>query len=298
MLSLRTVSYLLVPPLLWAGNAVLGRSMAQSISPMLFNALRWLLAWLILCCLVRQGRLRFAQLRQHWRWLALLSLSGVGLYNSLQYLALHSTSATNVTLMAASMPFWMMLSGRLFFKTSWTGAQLAGAGLSLLGVLTVLSHGELANIASLQWQAGDMYMLLAAACWSCYSWLLTRSPVFDNTSALGLLQAQLGVGLIWCALLSLAEALLGYSYLQMSPQLLGSIAFVAIGPSLLAYRCWGLAVAAVGPTRAALFANFTPLFAALLSAILFQEALRAYQILAFVCLLGGVVVSGRSKSKP
>lgn len=297
MLSLRSLSFLLLPPLLWAGNAVVGRSMAQTISPMMLNTLRWLLAWLILSCLLRQGHLSLVQWRQHWRWLALLSLSGVGLYNSLQYLALHSTSATNVTLMAASMPFWMMLTGRLFFKTAWSGAQLAGAGLSLVGVVVVLSHGEIIHIAQFKWQAGDFYMLLAAASWSCYSWLLTRSPVFANTTALGLLQAQLGAGLIWCAVLASAEALMGYSYLRVNPQLLGSIAFVALGPSLLAYRCWGLAVAEVGPTRAALFANFTPLFAALLSASLFAEALYAYQILAFACLLAGVVVSGRAKAK-
>lgn len=297
MLSLRSLSFLLLPPLLWAGNAVVGRSMAQTISPMMLNALRWLLAWLILSCLLRQGRLSLVQWRQHWRWLALLSLSGVGLYNSLQYLALHSTTATNVTLMAASMPFWMMLTGRLFFKTVWSGAQLAGAGLSLVGVVVVLSHGEFIHIAQFKWQAGDFYMLLAAASWSCYSWLLTRSPVFANTTALGLLQAQLGAGLIWCAVLASAEALMGYSYLRVNPQLLGSIAFVALGPSLLAYRCWGLAVAEVGPTRAALFANFTPLFAALLSASLFAEALHAYQILAFACLLAGVVVSGRAQAK-
>ncbi len=297
MLTLRNLSFLLLPPLLWAGNAVVGRSAAQFISPMLLNGLRWLVACLLLSVMLRQGRASLAQLRQHRRWLGMAGLCGVGLYNSLQYLALHSTSPTNVTLMAASMPFWMMLNGRLFFKTSWTLPQLLAACLSLLGVVLVLSRGDLTNLQHVQWHAGDLYMLLAACSWSWYSWLLTRSPVFEHVSTLGLLHAQLCAGLIWCGMLSLAEFLLGYSYVHVSSPLIASVVFVALGPSLLAYRCWGLAIAAVGPTRAALFANFTPLFAALLAAGLLHERLHGYQILAFMCLFGGVLVSSY-RAKP
>ena len=74
---------------------------------------------------------------------------------------------------------------------------------------------------------------------------------------------------------------------------LAALAFVAIGPSILAYRCWGLGVALGGPALAAFFANLTPLFAALLSALLLGETPRAYHAAAFVLIVAGIAVSAR-----
>lgn len=295
-LTLRLFGCLVLPPLLWAGNAVVGRYAATLISPMLLNFLRWGLALVLLSALYYRRRLSWHQIYPYRRWFICASLFGIGLYNSLQYLALHSSSATNVTLMAASMPLWMMLNGRLFFKQAWSIHQLIASCLSIVGVLLVLTRGELTRIVDLSVSLGDVYMLIAACCWSWYSWMLTRAPRFDNVPTLVFLLAQLSFGLAWAGSLALIEFTLDLSYLKWNSAVLAVLIFVALGPSLLAYRCWGEAVAGVGPTMAAIFANFTPLFAASLSGLLLNEPLQAYQILAFVCMLIAVIISASKKS--
>ena len=74
---------------------------------------------------------------------------------------------------------------------------------------------------------------------------------------------------------------------------LAALLFVAVGPSIVAYRCWGLGVALGGPALAAFFANLTPLFAALLSALLLGETPRGYHALAFALIVAGIAVSAR-----
>jgi drug/metabolite transporter (DMT)-like permease len=75
--------------------------------------------------------------------------------------------------------------------------------------------------------------------------------------------------------------------------LAGAVVFLAIGPSVLAYRCWGLGVAAVGPALAGFFANLTPLFTALLSALLLGQPPQPYHAAAFALIVGGIVASSR-----
>ncbi len=100
-------------------------------------------------------------------------------------------------------------------------------------------------------------------------------------------------GLLWAGAAAGVEALAGERRLVWTPALLPALAFLAIGPSVVAYRCWGLGVAAAGPTVAGFFSNLTPLFAALLSAALLGEPPRLFHAAAFALIVGGIVVSSR-----
>ena len=108
-LTLSTIVMLVLPPLLWAGNSVVGRAVYDMVPPMTLNFLRWVVAGLILLPFGYQIFQRGSGLLSNWRRYALLGLLGVGSYNSLQYLALHTSSAVNVTLVASSMPVWMLM---------------------------------------------------------------------------------------------------------------------------------------------------------------------------------------------
>ena len=173
-LSPSTAGLLTLAPLLWAGNAIVGRLVRADVPPMTLNLLRWSLAMLIL---LPPGRRLFAPggaLLANWRRYGLLGLLGIGLYNSLQYLALQSSTPINVTLVAAGLPVWMLLTGWLFFGVKTGARQLAGAALSIGGVLLVLSRGDWQQLAAMRLVAGDIYMILATIAWSFYSWLLTQ----------------------------------------------------------------------------------------------------------------------------
>lgn len=292
-----TLLLLTLAPLLWAGNTIVGRLAAGWIPPMTFNLLRWTIALLVLLPLGGWVLRRSSPLWREWRYFALLGLLAIAGYNSLQYLALHTSSPLNVALVASSMPVWMLLVGRLGFGAPVTARALVGAMFSLGGVLVVLSKGLPERLMQLQFVPGDGWILLAAFCWACYSWLLTRqrgAPEIRQDWAAFLL-AQVAFGLVASVLLTAGEWLLPAQAPQIvwSWKLAAVLLYVALGPALVAYRCWGAGVGRAGPTLASFFSNLTPLFAALMSAALLGEPPRLYHGLAFALIVGGIVVSSR-----
>jgi drug/metabolite transporter (DMT)-like permease len=320
-LTARVALLLMVPPLMWAGNALAGRMLAGQVPPLALNALRWGAALLVLLVLgwrVLATPARRAEIASRWRALALLGGLGVGAYNALQYVALTTSTPINVTLIAASTPLWMMLIGILFYREHPRPLQWLGALLSGLGVLTVLLRGDPARVADLKLVAGDLWMLLAALSWAFYSWQLARPapslrgdarPRWDWAE---FLLVQVLFGLLWAgAAAGLEAAFAGAAagtgeavaaHAAVAPGaaaplpawgLALAVLFLALGPSVLAYRCWGLGVAAVGPAVAGFFANLTPLFTALLSTALLGEPPQAYHAAAFVLIVGGIIASSR-----
>ena len=301
-LTVGTAALLTLPALLWAGNALLGRMLAPSVPPLLLNCLRW---WLALAILLPLGwraiatRERRAEIVARWPHLAVLGGLGVGAYNALQYLALKTSTPINVTLIASSIPVWMMLVGAIGYRERPRRAQIVGAVLSLAGVMLVLLRGDLARIGAIDLVAGDLWILVAALCWAGYSWQLARPPAHMrgerrpawNWAEFLLVQTIFGLG--WATLSALGEAVLSPQVPQWSPGVVAALLFIAVGPSVLAFRFWGQGVAAVGPAVAGFFPNLTPLFAALLSAALLGEPPHLYHAAAFALIVGGIVVTNR-----
>lgn len=293
-----TILLLTLPPLLWAGNAVVGRMVNELVPPMTLNLLRWLIAFVLLLPLAAPVLRRDSAMWASWKRLSLMGLLSVGLYNALQYLALHTSTPINVTLVASSSPIWMLLVGRLFFGTTIRPQQLLGAVLSILGVMLVLSRGSLRTLLQVQLVAGDAYILLAAAVWAYYSWMLAEKGKVPDTIRSNwahFLMAQIAFGLVWSALFAGAEWALTDAHVLWSWPVAAALMFVALGPALLAYRCWGAGVQIAGPALASFFSNLTPLFAALLSTLLLGETPHLYHALAFVLIVCGIVVSTRSR---
>ena len=192
-----TAALLVVPPLMWAGNAVVGRLMSGLVPPITLNFLRWAVAFVLLLPVAGWVLRPDSGLREHWRRYALLALLGVGCYNALQYVALKTSTPLNVTLVAASMPVFMLATGWLSFGQTVTRRQFAGALLSICGVLFVLSRGDWATLAAVQLVPGDVFILLATLCWAYYSWLLGRTTEPANIRAdwAAFLMAQMVPGL-------------------------------------------------------------------------------------------------------
>ena len=294
-LSPSTTLLLTVPPLLWAGNAIVGRLVREAVPPMTLNLLRWAIALLILLPLARAMFRKGSGALINWRRYALLGLVGIGMYNSLQYLALQSSTPINVTLVASGMPVWMMLVGRLFFNAPVRRRQVAGAALSIIGVLVVLCRGDVHQLLGLRLVAGDLYMILATIAWSFYSWMLLQpkdEPALRGDWA-AFLATQVAYGLLWSGLFSGIEWAVGAPAIAWSGKLAVALLFVAAGPAVLAYALWGAGIRSAGPGIGAFFVNLTPLFAALLSSAFLGELPHAYHALAFALIVGGIVVSSR-----
>jgi drug/metabolite transporter (DMT)-like permease len=293
-----TIFFLTVPPLMWAGNAVVGRMVSPLISPMTLNLLRWTLAALLLLPLAGWVLRRNSPLWGQWKRFVLLSLFSIGGYNALLYMALKTSTAINVTLVGASMPVWMLLIGRMFFGVAITPRQMLGALLSIAGVLLVLCRGQWAVLMGLQWVVGDVYILLASIGWAYYSWLLahpTPESAALRSDWAGFLLGQVVFGLLWCAAFTSAEWALTPAHIDWSPTLLMALAFIAVGPAVVAYGSWGAGVARAGPAVAGFFINLTPLFTAVLSSAFLGEAPQLFHALAFVLIVSGIVLSSRRR---
>ena len=298
-ISARTSILMSLPPLLWAGNAVVGRLMVGSVPPLTLNFLRWTLAALILLPLGWRALREPRRVIERWPHLMIVGLLGVGTYNALQYLALVTSTPINVTLIAASMPVWMLAIGALFYGVHPTRRQLAGAALSLAGVALVLARGDLAALARVQFVLGDLYIVVAIIAWAFYSWMLARPP--ESMRSLQrpgwgwaeFLLLQVLFGLLGAGAAAGGEAALGAAPVQWNGWVIAALLYVAVGPSIIAYRCWGLGVAQGGPALAAMFGNLTPLFAALMSVAVLGEVPQWYHALAFALIVAGIVVSSR-----
>lgn len=309
--SPRLVGLLGVPPLLWAGNAVVGRMLVPHVPPLALNALRWVCALALLlalgwrCLATPQAR---ADLLVRWRYLTLLGLFGIGAYNALQYMALQTSTPINVTLLAASMPVFMMLVGVALFGVRPTRRQLIGTVLSMSGVAMVLTRGAPAELLHIRFVRGDLLMLVATFCWACYSWLLVKpprwtvQPVRASIPGAGgprpwnwaeFLLVQLLFGVLWAGASAGIEQAIAPRAVQWSGWVIAGLLYVAIGPSIVAYWFWGEGVALGGPALGAIFNNLTPLFAALLSALLLGDLPRWYHGVAFALIVLGIVVSTR-----
>lgn len=294
-LSPSTIALLTLPPLLWAGNAVVGRLVHELVPPMTLNLLRWVIAFILLLPLAGRTLRQDSALWTHWRRYSVLGLLGVGCYNALQYLALQTSTPINATLVGSSMPVWMLSVGALFFGVPVVRQQLLGALLSVVGVVLVLSRGEWAQLMAFKLVAGDLFMLLATIAWAFYSWLLVRTtePATVRQDWAAFLIAQMVFGLGWSGLFAGGEWLLTPAHIEWGWPLIAALAFIAVGPALLAYRCWGAGVQRAGPGVAGFFVNLTPLFAALMSTLFLGEHPHLYHAVAFALIVGGIVVSAR-----
>lgn len=287
---------LVIPPLMWSGNAVVGRMVAPLISPMTLNLLRWAIAFLILLPLASRVLRANSGLWPQWKRFTLLSLFSIGGYNALLYLALNTSTAINVTLVGASTPVWMLLIGRLLFKAPVSRKQLLGAVLSIGGVLLVLGRGDWQVITHLRLVPGDLYVLLASIGWAAYSWLLAHpTPESEEIRSdwSTFLMGQIVFGLGWSLAFTSGEWLLTPAHIDWSLGLAAALAFIALGPAVIAYGTWGAGVSRAGPAVAGFFINLTPLFTAVLSSIFLGEAPKLYHALAFVLIVSGIVLSSR-----
>lgn len=305
--NLRTLTCLIVPPMMWAGNAVVGHLLVHELPPVAMNTLRWLIVAVLLMPLAWRGLRRWADIRERWVYLAAIGALAVGTYNALQYLALETSSPLNVTLIGASVPIWMMVVGAVGFGQPITGRQMLGALLSGSGVLLVIAKGQWSTLQQVQLVPGDLLMLLASLAWAIYSWLLAKPPASMQEGRrpdwdwAAFLQIQVMFGLVWAGLCTAAEALwrstagVPTHYVPATPQAWAAMAFIAIGPSIIAYRGWALGVQAVGPTMAAFFGNLIPIFAALWSAIFLSQHPSWYHPVALALIVCGIAVSSRRK---
>jgi drug/metabolite transporter (DMT)-like permease len=291
-------SYLLLicTALFWSGNFVLARGIRELIPPISLNFWRWAgaLALLLPFTLPRLYRQRHL-LRRHWRWLTLMSIPSVVLFNTFIYAALQSASATNTMLVNAVTPVFIVLLAWLVFRDRLAPRQILGVCLSLAGLLFIITRGEWAVLSQLRYARGDLWTLGAALAWALYSVFLRQRPA--EIDPLAFLSAIIALGVLILLPFYLAEAALKGGF-AVDGASLASIAYVCVFPSLLAYLFWNRGVERVGPGRAGIFMHLMPVFGIVLAALFLGERLSAYHLGGMVLIFSGIALTTYPVAKP
>jgi drug/metabolite transporter (DMT)-like permease len=296
-LTSATAALLLAPPLFWAGNAVVARALVGEFPPLALSFARWALALLLIVPFAIGGlREAWPRLRGQWPLLMGISALGVGCYNSLQYLALQTSTAVNATLIGASGPIMTLLVGAAFFASPVRRLQWIGAALSMVGVLIVIARGDPMKLATLQLDRGDIIMLVATLTWSVYTWLLrTRRP---NLPATPFLTLQMALGALMILPFAVLEFLWTGQAAAPTASNLGALTYVALLPSLVAYFCWDRGVARAGAVLPMYFVNLTPVFAGLLSYFFLGEAIGLHHLIGGLLIIAGIHLASRPAPRP
>jgi drug/metabolite transporter (DMT)-like permease len=287
-----TAALLTLPPLFWAGNAVVARMFVGEVPPVALSLARWVIALALLLPFAWQAALRHrAVLARHWRILLAIGPLGVGAYNTLQYIALQTSTPMATSLIASSSPVFILALGALVFGERTRSAQWLGAALSVGGVLLVMARGDPANLAQLAFVPGDLIMLVANLTWTLYTWLLRRHR--PDLPFAPLLLVQVAIGVVAIAPFAALEASLSPARIQWSGGAAAAMLYMAVFPSLAAYWCWDLGIRRVGAVIPVYFANLTPVFAAVLSMWLLDDAPRIYHVAALALIIGGIHLASR-----
>ncbi len=279
--------------LCWGGNAVLAQLAVGQVSPMVVVSLRWIGTLLLLVSIARKHLVRdWPELRKRLPYLAAMGVLGFAGFNALFYVAAHSTSAINLGIIQGAIPVFVLLGALVAYRTPITPLQIAGVGLTMIGVVIVGSGGEMARLAALAFNFGDLIMVGACLLYAGYTVGLRRRPPVSSLSMLTML-----AGSAFAASLTMTafEAALGQ--LQW-PTRTGwmIVALITLFPSFLAQICFIRGVELLGPGRAGVFINLVPVFASLFAVIFLQERFEAFHGIALTLVLGGIWLSERGRS--
>ena len=291
---MRAYLLLSLSALFWAGNVVAGKWAAGVISPVGLTFYRWLVASTLLLVLAFRHISRDGPAL--WRRApTLFALGAIGFvgFNFALYSALHHTTALNVTIVQSGLPVVVVLGSWMLWRQPTTPWQMAGVGLTMVGVLLTATQGQPWALLELGLNRGDATMMLGVFCYGAYTLALRYQPAAHPLSVLFALAASAATT---SAVFFARDVLLGASPLP-SPEGWGLIAYTSIFPSLLSQLFYLRGVAALGANRAGLFVNFVPVFGALLAVALLGETLRSYHVMGLGLVLGGVIVAERFRPK-
>jgi len=279
--------------LFWAGNIVLARYVAGHVPPMTLSCVRWVGVFFVLLPFARPHlRADWPALRRRLPLLVVLSATGFALNNALSYWALQYTQALNALMIQSSGPLFVALWSLLLFGVRLTVAQFAGIALSLAGVFTILLHGDLAALANIEFNRGDLMFASAVLAFGLYSALMPRRP---RTHQLSLILFTTGCGSLMLLPFSIWEISVGTT-LKFDALTLATLVYVVIFPSTLAYLFFNRGIALIGPNRAAPFLHLVPVFGSVMAIALLGERPRLFHLVGYVLVLSGVVIASRQAS--
>ncbi|WP_119422152.1 DMT family transporter [Desertibaculum subflavum] len=281
---------LVLTTLFWSGNFVLGRAVHDAVPPVALAFWRWAGGFLIVLPFAWPHLARdIAVVRRHLPLVLLLSALGVASFNTLVYLGLGRTTAINGLLIQSFMPLAIIAASLMLFGERINRWQAIGLALSLAGIVAIVARGELATLAALDVNAGDLLIVLAILAYALYTALLRRRPTMHPLSFLAV---TFGLGAL------MLVPLYGWEHVAVrqlagNPTTFAAIAYVALFPSVLAYLCYNRGVELIGANRAGQFVHLMPVFGSLMAVAFLGESFRLFHAIGIALIFAGILVAAR-----
>lgn len=281
--------------LFWAMNMVVGRGMRGDIPPVAMAFWRWTIAFALILpfTLPKLWRER-ERIRAGWPVLALLGLVGICLFNTMCYIGLRQTTATNATLFNSVVPVFIPPIAWFLLRERTRPIQIAGIALSLAGVVAIVAEGRIETLLALEFNRGDLWLLAAMVLWALYTVLLRFRPA--GFGMLDFLAVILLFGwpmlTVWYGFEVASGARVAWHWRSVA-----ALLYYGIFPAIVAFVCYNRGVATVGPTRAGIFVHLVPVFGIVLSTVLLHEPPGLHHAVGIALIFAGIVLTTRPARK-
>jgi drug/metabolite transporter (DMT)-like permease len=287
---LQGVLLALAATLLWSGNFIISRAVNKDIGPVSLAFYRWLTASIIIAPFAFK---KFNEEKKvviaNYRYLIFVSLTGIALFNTFVYVAGHYTSAINMALIGTtSSPIFATIMAVVFLKEKLSRYRVIGMVVCISGILMLISNGSWSKLAAFHFSKGDLWILAGAFAFAIYNVLVRKKPT--TISAINFLFIIFSIGTLMLFPFYLRE-LFFEAPTNWNPILIGSIVYLGIGTSAIAFLCWNLAIQKLGAGRTVLFGNLIPVFSIIEAVILLGEKMTNAHIISGIIVVSGLAIA-------
>jgi drug/metabolite transporter (DMT)-like permease len=281
--------------IVWAGNFVIARGMAEKIPPISLAFYRWATASLIMLPLAyKKFKAEKPIVLQNKQYLFWISLSGIALFNTLVYFAGHYSPAINLALIGTtSSPVMSIIMAAIFLKERITLLRIIGLLLCIAGIIYLISQGSWERLKAFHFSEGDVLILLAAFTFAVYNIFVRRKPA--GLSAINFLFVIFTAGTL-LLLPGFIYEIIAAPAVQWDVNLILIILYLGLGTSVISFLCWNAAISRLGAARTALFGNLIPIFASLEAVFFLGEKISVLHLISGVVVITGLIIANLRKS--
>ncbi len=287
--------FLVLTTLFWAGNFIVGKAASLfEIPPFTLNFYRWTFAWLILAPftlkeIVEKKKYIFENIKL----IIVLGITSITIFNSIVYYSLNFTQVISGVLMISTIPVMIIIFCWLLKIEKTNIFQILGVIFSLCGVSVIITKANLSILLNLNFNKGDLWMVLAMFSWALYSALLRKKKL--ELSQLSLLQIIISAGLVFLLPAYLLEMALGYRANIHLPFIL-TLTYVVLFPGLASFILWIKGISLIGSNRAGIFLHLIPIFSTIFAIIIFKEKFMLYHLIGAILIISGIILSSKKNA--
>ena len=284
--------FLFLSVLFWSGNFIVGKFASYyHIPPFSLNFYRWFFAWIILAPFTLPEIIEKKNyIKDNYKLFIVLGITSVTIFNSIVYYSLNFTQVISGVLMISTIPVMIMFISSILKIEKTNIFQILGVIFSFIGVILIITKADLELLKNLDFNKGDLTMVMAMFSWAIYSALLKKKK--HELSQLTLLQVIISFGLIFLIPVYIIEFKMGY-LIKLNTSFILVLAYVVLFPGLASFIFWIKGISLIGPNRSGVFLHLMPILSAIMAMIMFDEKFMFYHFLGAIFILTGIILSNR-----